>query len=243
MLRRYTKVTVLILTIIVLAIDGYFVYVFYQNPQNFPILGDGVRDVASAAADDAAVEEVSSRASITAVVHHATSANIVDNSTYIDHPLINNNPDAVLLATRVRDQDEGASDAHPIGVWYDANRGGKWAIFNQDLAAIPKGAIFNVTFSEGPGEAVFVHRAISANTVDNSTYIDHPLANNNLDAVLTVTPNWNPGGGTGIYNVHPVGVWYDDAEEKWAILNQDLAPMPKRAAFDVAVSDGTTPAK
>jgi hypothetical protein len=146
---------VLILTIIVLAIDGYFVYVFYQNPQNFPILGDGVRDVASAAADDAAVEEVSSRASITAVVHHATSANIVDNSTYIDHPLINNN----------------------------------------------------------------------------------------LDAVLTVTPNWNPGGGTGIYNVHPVGVWYDDAEEKWAILNQDLAPMPKRAAFDVAVSDGTTPAK
>ena len=207
----------LLLTILVLAIEGYFVYLFYQNPQNFPVLGNGVREAASAtaediAADDAAGEETSSRTSVTTVIRQATSANTVDNSTYIDHPLINN-PNAVILVTQVRDQGKGAGDIHPIGVCYDANCGGKWAIFNQDLAAMQKGATFNVVFSEGPGGATLVHRATSSNTVDNNTYIDHPLTNNNLDAVLSVTPNWNPGGGASIYNVHPGGIWYDTAKK------------------------------
>lgn len=234
--------------IVILATEGYFVYLFYQNPQNLPVLGDRAGNVASSTTDgatakDAAIEEKNSSTNVTAIVHRATSANIVDNSTYIDHPLTNNNPDAVILATQVRGQDEGAGDVHTIGVWYDAGRGGKWAIFNQDLAAMPKGATFNVTVSEKPGEAVFVHRSTSSNTVDNSTYIDHPLANNNPDAVLSVTPSWNPEGDGGIYNAHPIGVLYNDDKGKWAILNQDLASIPKNAAFDVALSDSTAPAK
>ena len=47
------------------------------------------------------------------------------------------------------------------------------------------------------------------------------------------TPNYNPGGGSGTYNNHPVGVFYIGA--RWAIFNQDLASMLNNAAFNVLV--------
>ena len=87
-----------------------------------------------------------------------------------------------------------------------------------------------------PGGSVFVHRATTENVSANSSYIDDPSTNDNPDAVLTVTQNWNPGGDGGTYNAHPIGVWYDASAEKWAIANEDRAAMPKGAAFNVVVS-------
>ncbi|MDP9488367.1 MAG: serine/threonine protein kinase, partial [Actinomycetota bacterium] len=87
-----------------------------------------------------------------------------------------------------------------------------------------------------PGGYVFVHRATSENVSANSSYIDDPSTNDNPDAVLTVTQNWNPGGDGGTYNAHPIGVWYDASAEKWAIANEDRAAMPEGAAFNVVVS-------
>ena len=91
-----------------------------------------------------------------------------------------------------------------------------------------------------PGSA-FVHRATPENVSDNSTYVDDPRTNGHPDAVLSVTQNWNPGGG-GTYNDHPVGVWYDAGAGKWAIFNQDRAAMPEGAAFNVVVSRDPTEA-
>lgn len=85
--------------------------------------------------------------------------------------------------------------------------------------------------------AVFVQQATPENVSANSTYIDNPLTNANPDAVLIITQNWNPGGGGGRYNDHPVGVWYDSGREKWAIFNQDRAEMPDDAAFNVAIRE------
>ncbi|MDP9486795.1 MAG: nuclear transport factor 2 family protein [Actinomycetota bacterium] len=93
-----------------------------------------------------------------------------------------------------------------------------------DLAAVRK-----------PSESALLHRAAPQNTSANSTYLDYPLANENPDAVLSVTQNWNPGGGAGTYNDHPIGVWYDADAERWAIFNQDRSPMPEGAAFNVLV--------
>jgi hypothetical protein len=84
-------------------------------------------------------------------------------------------------------------------------------------------------------DAVFIHRAAPENLSENSTYLDNPLTNGNPNAVLYVTQNWNPGGGTGTYNEHPVGVWYDDGRQKWAIFNQDRETMRDGAAFNVTV--------
>lgn len=179
-----------------------------------------------------------------AFVQRADSGNIFANSTYLDHPASNGKPDAIVFATPVRLPDSEAPDnARPIGVWYDAERE-RWAVYNQDRAPMPEGASFNVTISEKPttpaggeGAAVFVHRAASENVAANSTYIDHPLGNDNPDAFLSVTPNWNPDGGAGVYDDHPIGVWYDAERKKWAVYNQDRAPMPEGASFNVAVSE------
>ena len=168
-------------------------------------------------------------------VHKATAANTSGHITTIDYPLTNNKPNAILLVTPNWNPGNvgGTYNDHPIGVYYT---GGKWRIFNQDFAAMPPNAAFNVIVPRpGPGEAVFVHQASAANTSSHVTFIDHPLTNGNPTALVLVTPNWNPGGGGGTYNNHPIGVYYDVFSGKWAIFNQNLDPMPLNAAFNVYV--------
>jgi hypothetical protein len=84
-------------------------------------------------------------------------------------------------------------------------------------------------------DSVFVHRAAPENLSENSTYLDNPRANGDPNVVLYVTQNWNPDGSAGTYNEHPIGVWYDDSRQRWAIFNQDRGTMPDGAAFNVAV--------
>ena len=167
--------------------------------------------------------------------HRSTSETIEANSTYVDHPYADGNPNAILLVGRGSEPAQVFGDFHNIGIWYDANRS-KWAVFNQDRAPMSSNTVFEISVLEEPGADVFVHRATPANTVKNGTYVDSLLTNQNPDAVLSITPNWNPGGGAGIYNNHPVSVRYDTEEAKWVILNQDLGAMPEGAAFNVAVS-------
>lgn len=233
--RRYVKGAVLALAVLVLVVEGYLGYLWYQryyqdrnNPDDAALFFPGNNEAAPPG-------KPGPQDGGDTLVHRATPGNIVGNGTYIDHPVSNGNPDAVLLVTQVSYPDGTTANAHPTGVWYDENRG-RWAIFNQDLAAMPEGIVFNVVALKEAGKNTFVHRASSANTDGENTYIDHPSANAAPDAVLLITPNWNPGGGgPGTYNDHPVGVWYDTSREKWAIRNEDLAPLPVRAAFDVSI--------
>jgi hypothetical protein len=178
-------------------------------------------------------------ANVASFAHTATDENSRGDYTYLSDPSINGDPNAIVLVERAPDRgsaDEGAYD-HNIGVWYDFRVDQeKWAIFNQDRAVVPTGAAFRVVIP--PASESFVHRARRANTVGNITYVDDPLTNGEPDVVLAVTQNWNPGGGVGVYNDHPVGVLYDEDVERWAVYNRDDAPMPYGSAFNVAVSGG-----
>lgn len=169
-------------------------------------------------------------------VHRAADENSRGDFTYISDPSINGDPDAVVLVTLTVDRGStgGSTYNHNIGVWYALPYKKKWAIFNQDRAAVPAGATFEVVVP--PKSESFVHHAGLINTVGNYTYLDDPLTNGNPDAVLSVTQNWNPGGGRGVYNNHAISVLYDKDLQKWAIYNRDGAPMPDGAAFNVAVS-------
>ena len=69
------------------------------------------------------------------------------------------------------------------------------------------GAAFNVRIPS-TDTAALVHTATVANIVNNYTLIDDPLTNNNPNAIVLVTQNWNPGGVGGIYNDHIIGVFY-----------------------------------
>ena len=170
-----------------------------------------------------------------AFVHTATTANITRNWTEFDHPLTNNNPNAIVHVTQNWNPggSSGQYNNHSIGVWYRSTTG-RWVIFNQDLAAMPTGAGFNVLIP-ATGSDTFVHAATAANITENWTYIDHPLTNDNPNAIVLVTQNWNPGGTGGTYNNHPIGVWYAHGTKKWAVFNQDLAAMPVGAAFNVLI--------
>lgn len=180
----------------------------------------------------------------TTFTHTATEENSRGDYTYLDHPRLDGDPNAVVLATVSQDGEsqEGESTTgeayeHNIGVWYEFDDRNKWAIFNQDLAAVPAGTTFEVVIP--PLSESFVHRAEPANTVGNATYLDDPLTNGKPDAALSVTQSWNPGGGVGVYNDHPVDVFYDEDVEQWAVYNSDETPMPDGAAFNVAVSGST----
>ncbi len=170
-------------------------------------------------------------------IHRATKANSRGDYTYIGDPSINGDSDAVVIASPTSDQEDIGTSTykHNVGVWYEAGAK-KWAIFNQDRAAVPAGATFEVEVPQA--SATFVHRAGPLNTAGNYTYLDNRLTNGEPDAVLSVTQNWNPGGGGGVYNDHPVGVVYDAKLKKWAVYNLDGEPLPRGAAFNIAVSAG-----
>ena len=171
----------------------------------------------------------------TAFVHRSDEKNSRGDYTYLSDPNIDGDPNAVVLVMPIPDQEstgDGIYD-HNVGVWYEP-QAQQWAIFNQDRAAVPAGTTFQVIVPGGPEK--IVHRAESGNIDENSTYLDDPLVNGKPGAILSVTQNWNPGGGSGTYNDHPVDVRYDTGRQQWAIYNTDDSAMPDGAAFNVAVS-------
>jgi hypothetical protein len=177
----------------------------------------------------------------TVFTHTATDANSRGDYTYISDPAIDGDPDAVVLVLPSTDRGNtrGASYDHNIGVWYEGVNEKKWAIFNQDRAAIPAGTTFEVIIP--PASETFVHYAKLDNIVGNRTYLNNPLTNGGPDALLTVSQDWNPGGGRGVYNDHPIGFLYEADIRMWAIYNRDGAPVPDGAAFNIAVSGVPNP--
>ena len=165
----------------------------------------------------------------TAFTHTATDANSRGDYTYIGDPAIDGDPDAVVLVApspeweNAEDATKGTTYAHNIAVWYEGVNEKEWAVFNQDRAAVSAGTTFEVIAP--PASEAFVHHAGLLNTAGERTYLDNPLTNGEPGAVLSITQNWNPGGGRGVYNDHPIGVVYDEGEDEWAIYNKDGAPM------------------
>jgi sortase A len=197
--------------------------------------GAGRAETTRAAQDQNAPATASGQPMDTAFVHQSDEQNSRGDYTYLSDPSIDGDPNAVVLVTPMPGQ-ESSSDGtydHNVGVWYES-QAQQWAIFNQDRAAVPDGTTFQVVVPGGSEK--LVHRAESGNIDGNSTYLDDPLVNDKPGAVLSVTQNWNPGGGSGTYNDHPVDVRYDAGRQQWAIYNTDDSAMPAGAAFNVAVS-------
>lgn len=89
--------------------------------------------------------------------------------------------------------------------------------------------------ASGSGAYLYAHTATSANTSGDYTLIDNPVSNNNPNAIVFATANWNPGGTYTGFDNHQVGVWYDAFAGKWGIFNEDATAMPVGASFNVYV--------
>jgi len=156
----------------------------------------------------------------TPFVHQAVAGNTTAHITTINRSATNGKPNNLLFVS----QFYGKYNDHQIGVWYDD---GKWKIYNEDRSPMPATQNFNV-LSVSPSDQAFTVTGNAANTTQNWTKIDHPATNNNPNAVLFVTQNFN-----GKYNPKPIGVYYDG--RNWAIYLQDRSPMPAGLRWNVLV--------
>ena len=85
--------------------------------------------------------------------------------------------------------------------------------------------------ASGGGGLLYVHTTTSANISGASTLLDNTITNNNPNAMVFVTASWNFGGS--VLDNHPLGVWYDTYEARWAIFNEDRVAMPVGSTFNV----------
>jgi hypothetical protein len=190
--------------------------VFNQNTANAMIAGVGFNVQVMGKGD-------------TVFTHTVTAANTIAHTTVINHPLLNSNPGALIIVTPT--WDGGVYNNNEIGVYYFAP---SWRIFNQKTSSpMPVGATFNIQVLEDSSTG-FTHLATGGNIVSTSkTEIDNIWLNNNLNAQFLVTQNWSL---SNTYNNKPIGVEYDNASNKWRIINIDGAAMPVGAGFNILVT-------
>jgi hypothetical protein len=150
-------------------------------------------------------------------VHSATVANTIGNYTLLDHPDLNGDPNARILV-EAREDGVVAPDGY-LGVWYT---GTQWSIFLQDSSSsMAVGATFNVLVLPDDGTS-FVH-TIAADDPLAGSVIDDPRLNGRGWVLPHITQVWNPDGGIGVYNDHPVSLTYDSFMERWRLRNTDFA--------------------
>ncbi|MEM7114486.1 MAG: Ig-like domain-containing protein [Chloroflexota bacterium] len=149
-------------------------------------------------------------------MHIITSGNSFGNSAFshIDHPLLNNNPEAIVHISQHQFLMAEASilNHSPIGVVYMAALQG-WVVYNHDNALLPHGTAFNIYVSDPNSEVAFKHITTPENLTDQDvTVLDHPALNNNPDAQLLVSYGGMtesgpyPQGGL-LVNYGPSGRW------------------------------------
>ncbi|WP_047866019.1 DUF7452 domain-containing protein [Rubrobacter aplysinae] len=140
-IRSVVKLSLVLILILVLTTEGYYLYSYYANlPSGLPDSGSVDSGSTSAVEDSAGLPGES-----TVFVHRVTPENNSANSTYLDNPLTNGNPAVVVVVTQSWNPggQGGTYNDHSVGVWYDASRD-RWAIFNQDREPMPDDAAFNV---------------------------------------------------------------------------------------------------
>ena len=82
--------------------------------------------------------------STAAFIHLTSATNVSGYVTYIDNPLCNGDPNAILLVTHSYNPPNGTTftyHPHIVSLWYT---GAQWAIFNEDFVNMQTNIAFNV---------------------------------------------------------------------------------------------------
>ncbi|HEY6063748.1 MAG TPA: hypothetical protein VIV35_09075, partial [Chitinophagaceae bacterium] len=170
------------------------------------------------------------------IIYTSDEKNISSNSAFLSDGELNNNPKAIIIVEA--DANARAANPHPVGVWYT---GSQWAIFNQDMAAMPAGVTFIITWNN-PGVNAFYQKLAKENLSNGKMIIDNPSLNNNPSASFFVSQVWNPEGFGGIYNNSDINVEYDKQFGKWMVRNMNGMGLPDGSAYNIIIT-GTGNAK
>ena len=162
--------------------------------------------------------------------HTATTGNISANWTTIDHPMLNGVSDAQIFVTHNLNADGSTtySDEN-IGVNYAS---GSWVIYNEDVSPMMDSTSYNV-YIAGTEANVITYTTTGGNYYE---LIDHPFLNDNPNAKIVITNDYNTS-----YNPGTFGVYYS-ATNKWGIFNEDGAtPIPAGFTFNVLLEPALLP--
>lgn len=167
-----------------------------------------------------------------------TADNTPGNYTILDSPLLNNNPNAVINV--MHDWGTSGSGAYynqVLGVWYSPSME-KWTIFNNVATAMPVGLKFTVLI-QPKKEGSFIFTATTSNIMpginDHVAVIDHPLLNDNPNALVYAIHNWNPPNTTfRDVDIHPLGVLY--TSNRWTVYHTDFEAMTPGSTYNIFVT-------
>lgn len=150
----------------------------------------------------------------------------------IDDPALNNKPGLHPVITH----NYGGYLNDNFGVYYTATD--KWGIYNTDPSVlIPAGEPFFILAEHSDigynTDMTHVHTATVANQAStNGTFVDHPLLNNNPDAMFILTPRYVAAN----IDDHVYGTWYDPGNSQWHIFTEDLTPLNSGEMFHLVIS-------
>ncbi len=172
----------------------------------------------------------------TMFIHVTTAANISNAASYIDHPVLNANPNAKLAVSHRL----GTYNDKITGLWYNSGNQ-RWAVFNEDASPMLVNSQYNI-YIKGSIANVIVHIASAANQGSSPSYtvLDEASINGNPNPFLVLSSSWNPNG---VYNNYNYGFWYDSSANRWNIYTEDGTAIPTDAAFMVLIQpyeQGTT---
>jgi hypothetical protein len=165
-------------------------------------------------------------------VHVATAGNTDTHVTFVSHPAIDDDPDAIFFVSPALGS-SAVENPSAVGVYFEGPTEG-WGIFNQDFSPMPEGARFHVVVPP-PGPGVFKHAAAALNSTGSRTRLSHPSITSTPSAQFFVTQHWGALGDE-VYNDSEVGVMYDGGASTWTIVNEDGSAMPVGAGFNVWVA-------
>lgn len=152
----------------------------------------------------------------------------------IDSPFTNNKPGALLILTQYW---AGVYNNHHVGVYYNTSSQ-KWQIINEDFAAIPTGARFNVRVAQATASQTFEFISTGLNSDFDFSVINRSGLNNNPNALLLATHYINPNHIFATYLPKSIGVFYDaGGVDKWAVYNEDRS-LANATGFVLADIDG-----
>jgi hypothetical protein len=87
---------------------------------------------------------------VTAFTHEATAANTAGNSTEIDNPSLNNNPNASFVFSHYYNVNGPSTQIDidkKVSAWYD-DLTGRWNLYTEDISNFPIGAAFDIIVAD-----------------------------------------------------------------------------------------------
>ena len=170
-----------------------------------------------------------------------TNGSKLNNSTAIDNPDTNFQPNALLYVTPVYNAGGNCGctyDNSPFGVWYDSSVN-KWRIFREDFTSMTVGESFNVLVVYQHSSKAFQVSASASNVIGNAFYFSKKATNANPTARLIVTQVIT--NTDDIYNNSSIGLVYRPKTSRWGIYDYTYGTgMPVGASFNVLVDGGPT---